>query len=84
MLTVSYVHRALEDVAAAQAQVLLDKCWNMVAMLSPSSVRLLAPRRCLSCRQRPPGGFVSPDVPRCTLRGCRDRIWSLRSTQAWQ
>lgn len=39
MLTVSYVHRALEDVAGSQAQALLDKCWSMVSQMSPSSVR---------------------------------------------
>lgn len=74
MLTVSYVHRALEDVAGSQAQALLDKCWNMIAMLSPSSVRLLLPDRCLPCRHRSPGGPFSPDVPCCGLRSGRDRI----------
>eukprot|EP00892_Ulva_mutabilis_P012203 jgi/Ulvmu1/9355/UM050_0107.1 len=37
ILTVSYAHRALEDVASHQAQALLDKCWNIIATLPPSA-----------------------------------------------
>lgn len=47
MLTVSYMHRAMEDVAGSQAQALLDKCWTIIAMLAPALVR--SPGTCASC-----------------------------------